>query len=192
MIINRHHLRSPVDIIETKLGIPQNYKQECIDKIYKIGDSQNQGTNVKAIMSSWFLWKETDIIHPLLNRIMDVILVSSKDRENLTLSETWSAIYKKNHYTISHSHVPSYISFVYYLQSSGNTPLVFDNMEFSLKPIDDTLIIFPGYLNHSVPSHNDEKDRICVAGNIGWKKILNQEQLTEYNENIYLYNFNNK
>jgi len=170
MIINKHHLKSPVEIIDIKLGIPQKYKQKCIDEIYKIGDSQNQSTNVKAIMSSWFLWEESKIFNPLLTKITDIILVNIKDKEHLALYEAWSAIYKKNHYTIPHSHSPSYISFVYYLQSSGNTPLIFDNMEFSINPIDDTLVVFPSHLNHSVPPHNDEKDRICVAGNIEFKR----------------------
>ena len=97
MIINKHHLKSPVEIIDIKLGIPQKYKQKCIDEIYKIGDSQNQSTNVKAIMSSWFLWEESKIFNPLLTKITDIILVNSKDKEHLALYEAWSAIYKKNH-----------------------------------------------------------------------------------------------
>ena len=99
MIINKHHLKSPVEIIDIKLGIPQKYKQKCIDEIYKIGDSQNQSTNVKAIMSSWFLWEESKIFNPLLTKITDIILVNSKDKEHLALYEAWSAIYKKNHYS---------------------------------------------------------------------------------------------
>jgi len=189
-LVNRYRLKAPVEIIDTTLGIPQKYKQECIDEIYKIGDSQNQKTNVKAIMSSWYLWKESKVFNPLLNKIIDTILTSGKDRQHLVLCDAWSAIYKQNHHTIAHSHVPSYMSFVYYLQSSGNTPLVFDNTDFSINPVDDTLIVFPAYLIHSVPPHNDEKDRICVAGNIEYLESLDKKYLTKRGKTIYPYTFN--
>ena len=80
--------------------------------------------------------------------------------------EFWSAIYREGHYTISHAHSPSFLSFVYYLKSNINSsPLVFDGCDFQVQPHDDMLVVFPSYLIHSVPKHTGE-DRICLAGNL--------------------------
>ena len=62
-----------------------------------------------------------------------------------------------------------------YFKSTGNTPLIFDECNFKLNPTDDTLVIFPSYLKHSVPPHNDKEDRICLAGNVWWELKQNKE-----------------
>jgi hypothetical protein len=172
MIINSHYLNFPTQIWELQLGIPQNYKRECIKEIYRLGDSMNQTTNVKAIMSSWWIWKESKIFDLLLEKIStimtDKLYPSLKDYDNrvkLEIVEAWSAIYKKGHFTDPHGHKPNHFSFVYYLKSNGNTPLIFSDANFHINPIDDTLIIFPSNIIHTVPIHKDEEDRICLAGN---------------------------
>lgn len=173
MVIKKHYLKSPIEIIQTELGIPQEYKQQCINEIYRLGDSMNQKTNVKAIMTSYNIWNESKIFNILLNNIKIFIsnIMSIDKRWKLILQDAWGAIYKKNNYTIPHNHLPSQISFVYYLQSSGNTPLIFEGCNFQINPIDDMLIAFPSYLSHSVPEHIEEEDRICIAGNLNYKPI---------------------
>jgi hypothetical protein len=169
MDINRYHIQSPTQIVTTQLGISQEYKQQCIKEIYRLGNSNTHLTNVKAIRSSYRIWEETKELNLLLGHIKESItnIIPIKDKRlEYNLNEAWSAIYKKNHYTTPHDHLPYVISFVYYLQSSGNTPLVFDQCNFQINPIDDMLLIFPSYLGHSVPKHNEETDRICIAGNI--------------------------
>jgi hypothetical protein len=166
-------------VLIKNLDIPNTQLQKYIKEIYSLGDSQNQKTNVKAIMSSYEIWTETQILNPLFNHIGDLLydfLITKyyhPDDTNdikMLLKNAWSAIYKKEHYTIPHSHGLSDWSFVFYLQSTGSTPLVFEdsNKKFYLKTND--LIIFPGNLNHSVPKHNEEEDRICLAGNFTIKK----------------------
>ena len=168
MQINRHHIQSPTEIITLHLGIPPEYKQQCIDEIYNLGDSQSQQTNVKAIMTSYQIWNESKVFDRLLDNIQRIIdnLIKKDKRLEFKLTDSWGAVYKKNDYTIPHQHLPNNISFVYYLQSTGNTPLIFDECNFKLNPTDDMLIIFPSYLWHSVSKHNEEKDRICIAGNL--------------------------
>ena len=169
MEVNRYHLKSPIEIITTQLGIPQDYKQQCIDEIYKIGDQQNQQTNVKAIMSSWYIWEETNILEPLLHKVTSSInkLIPTSPDIKQSLINCWSAIYKKGHHTIPHHHVPYDISFVYYLKSNSKSSLLaFDKCNFEIQPYDDLLIIFPSYVTHSVKTQLDEEDRICIAGNI--------------------------
>jgi hypothetical protein len=171
MDINRHHIKSPTEIVTTTLGIPEDYKQQCIQEAYKIGDKQGQKTNVKAIMSSYWVWEETNVYNPLLDKIMETsnkVFPILDVRYRYELRSSWSAIYKEGHYTQPHAHAPSHISFVYYLKAdSGSSPLVFDECDFQIQPQDDMLVVFPSYLWHSVPEHTGE-DRICLAGNLSW------------------------
>ena len=171
MIITKNYIQSFSEIINLQLGISENYKQECIDEIYKIGNSVDGYTNLKAIRSTYRIWEETEVLNLLLDKIIDTI--SELLEYDCKLANAWSAIYKKGHYADKHHHKPTFSSFVYYLKSSNKkTPLVFDN-NFSIIPKDDTLVIFPSYLEHSVPIHEDEEDRICVAGNLEHKEYEN-------------------
>ena len=172
MVINRHPIKSPTEVITTTLGIPEDYKQQCIQEVYKIGDSLNRKdnyTNVKALRSSYRVWEETSIYNPLLGRIMGKVNMSLPVEDNkyeYGLENCWTIIYKEGHYTVPHLHIPAQISFVYYLKANDNSsPLVFDGCDFKIYPHDDLLVIFPSYLTHSVPKHMGE-DRICIAGNL--------------------------
>jgi hypothetical protein len=174
MNIHTHHIINYSPVIIFNLDIPNNKLKEYIEEIYRLGDSQNQQTNVKAIMSSYDIWTETQTFNPLLDHIGNILyeyLVTTYytpntlDHTRMVLKNAWSAIYKKGHYTKSHSHGLMDWSFVYYLKSTGKTPLMFDdsNQKFYLKT--NNLIIFPGNTKHNVPTHEDEEDRICLAGN---------------------------
>lgn len=169
-MINNYYIKSPLRIITTQLGIPLDYKQQCIEEAYKLGDSQNKKTNVQAIMSTYEVFKETNVFNNLISNIGSIIKESIIDvfptSYSFNFKNVWSAIYKKGHYTKPHAHFPFFISFVYYLQSSGNTPIIFEGCDFKINPKDDMLVLFPSYIEHSVPKHKEEKDRICLAGNI--------------------------
>ena len=160
-------------IIITTVEIPTNQIQEYIKEVYRIGDSQNQQTNVKAIMSNYAIWEETKVFNPLFDTIGSFlfeylteksILKDIEDFE-MVLKNAWSAIYKKGHHTVAHNHGLMDWSFVYYLQSTGKTPLIFEDSGKKFYPKTNDLFIFPGYVSHSVPKHEDEEDRICLAGN---------------------------
>jgi hypothetical protein len=166
---NRYHLKSPVDVITTSLFIPQEYQQECIQEAYRLGDSMEQKTNVKALMSTYWVWKQTKTFNLLISNILNFSknLFPIKDPKfKYYMENCWTAIYNPSHYSIPHTHHPYTLSFVYYLQSSGNTPLIFDDCNFKINPTNDMLVLFPGYLTHSVPVHQDTEDRIVVAGNL--------------------------
>tara|TARA_Y100001972_G_C7479758_1_gene243882 strand:- start:71 stop:592 length:522 start_codon:yes stop_codon:yes gene_type:complete len=165
--VKQHNVHCPYTIVELNLNIPLKYKEKCIEEIYRIGDSMDNETNVKATMSSWKIWKESKVFHNLINVIgkQSAYYFIKDKRAKITLHSAWSAIYKKGNYTKRHQHVPSFVSFVYYLKSSGETPLVFDDVDFQINPKDDTLVIFPSHIYHSVPIHESEEDRICLAGN---------------------------
>jgi hypothetical protein len=175
MIQHNHYVQHPTKIINTILDIPKKYKQRCIEEAYKIGDKQNNRTNVKAIMSSYFIWNETQVFNLLIDNILKKInlaLPASSFSPNFTysLEASWFAIYKSDHYTVPHHHLPADISFIYYLKANdSSSPLVFDQANFVIKPHDNLLVIFPSYLTHEVPIHKGE-DRICLAGNLNLKR----------------------
>lgn len=182
MEINRYHIKTPTEVITTTLGIPKDYRQQCIQEAYKIGDSidrEKNYTNVKAIMSSYEIWTESDLYNPLLDKILHIVKdkIYTKINQDLKydILNAWTAIYKEGHYTIKHTHIPSTISFVYYLKANDfSSPLIFEDCKFEVKPHDDLLVLFPSYLPHSVPIHKGE-DRICLAGNIHQLPKLNQK-----------------
>ncbi len=168
-MVNRHYLKTTVSITETQLGIPQDYKQKCIKELYRLGDSLGKKSNVKAIMTTWDVWEESKVFNLLLRNILQkhIDLGYNQDvRFDLAIQNAWGAIYKKGDHTVPHSHHPSYCSFVYYLKSNGQTPLIFGDCNFEVNPLDDDLIIFPSHVMHHVPPHKDDEDRICIAGNL--------------------------
>lgn len=168
--IKYHDISSPAKIATVNLGIAEDYKQQCIQEAYRIGDQQNFHTNVKAIMSSYRVWEESKVYNPLfdkiVNSITDIIFPTKDERFKYNLINAWVSIYKDGHYTIKHDHTPASISFTYYLKSPiSSAPLVFNECNFKIDPYDDLIVVFPSYLTHSVPKHKGE-DRICIAGNL--------------------------
>ncbi len=85
------------------------------------------------------------------------------------ITESWGLIYKQDNYTASHSHWPSTWGFVYTVQACDKcSPLIFDQMDESVEffPKTGQMILFPAWLNHSVPKQQCEHERIKVAGNL--------------------------
>ena len=177
MEIIKNRILAPTTILETTLGIPKNYQQECIDEIYRLGDSQGQTTNVKAIMTSWIIWEETTILNQLLDNILKVIEVyvvrdASIHQEPtlvVNLDNAWGAIYKKGHYTKSHDHLFSWpYSFVYYLINPGKAGTMFlidekyGEIEYA-EGKENSLIKFEGYRTHSPPNTYGRTKRYTIA-----------------------------
>jgi len=165
-----------------KLGIPENYRKECIKEIYRLGDSMNKKTKVQAIMTTYKIFNESKIFDTLLRNILKIAtkIKIEEDRgiydnkgtylnnQSLILKDTWGAIYEKGHFTESHDHISasSYLSFVYYLQAEPNTPLILSDDNQKILPENDLFAIFPSYVRHKVPTHEGPEDRIVLAGNI--------------------------
>ena len=71
-----------------------------------------------------------------------------------------------------HNHWPHLWSFVYYVNCPvGSAPLLFDRCIHPAKGIERVapktglMVMFPGWVHHSVPPHTGE-ERIIVAGNL--------------------------
>ena len=168
MDTNIYSVLCPQKIVTSKLNIPISYKEVLIRKVYSIGDFQQHSTNLLATMSDWRIWEYTNKFNPLLDKILKFITYYYPPdlTTRYDMVSAWSAIYEKHNKAIPHNHSPAYLSFVYYLQSDVRTPLEFTDCNFKVDSIEDSLVIFPSYLNHSVPDHKSNLDRIIIAGNI--------------------------
>ena len=167
-IYNSFH---PTSIHRSSLNIEDKYKQECINEIYNLGDSMNHSTNVKALMTSYFIFRESKIFNNLLSQIFKKCLecpwVDLKG--NHTISTAWGSIYKSKEECNPHSHGNSLVSFVYYLKVDNlSSPLTFHTFPpINIHPKIHDLIMFRGHINHSVPPQPyGGEDRIVLAGNI--------------------------
>ena len=183
------------NILEQKLNIPLEYNRLLIEEAYKIGDKQAKTSNVKATMSDWEIFQHTKVFNPLLKNIMKACATfftpEGNDPNNWVLHEAWTAIYKKGEYAKEHHHLPSVVSFTYYMQSDGYTLLCFSRNQHKVFPTNDTLIAFPSFISHSVPKHNTPTDRVVLAGNINWGQKV--ENYIPSNDNIFnKFDFNAK
>ena len=142
------------------------------------GDVQNRKTNVKASMSSWKLPID-HTQHPFniffdffnqcfLTSTLKLIHPSHKlNDRRYYFSDLWGVVYQKDDHTYPHNHFPSYFSFCYYLKTTENSsPLVFDDTNVKIKPTTGMLVLFPGWMIHSVPPQLVNEERILLSGNI--------------------------
>lgn len=88
---------------------------------------------------------------------------------SLHLNDTWGLIYNKGQSAKMHNHWPSLWSYTYCVFACEKcSPLVFPNAQESLSvtPKTSQMIVFPAWLQHEVPMHTCEHDRIMISGNI--------------------------
>ena len=141
-------------------------------QIRESGDAQDRKTNVKADMTEWLLTKYesfrslgVDVVvnHlPHLNR-----LPVDGSTFDWVIMALWGNIYNKGDYTVPHEHMPSPYSFTYYVKvPDGSAPLIFDDLGETWYPKEGDLVLFPGYVKHSVPEHTIDENRISIAGNL--------------------------
>ena len=88
---------------------------------------------------------------------------------SLYLNDTWGLIYNKGQSAKMHNHWPSLWSYTYCVFACEKcSPLVFPNAQEPLSVIPKTsqMIVFPSWLQHEVPMHTCEHDRIMISGNL--------------------------
>ena len=78
----------------------------------------------------------------------------------------WANVYMKGDYAQSHNHRPYFYSFAYFVKANWyDSPLVFDFGGERVRPKEGRYVIFPAYLQHSVPKHRYNHERITLSGN---------------------------
>ena len=87
----------------------------------------------------------------------------------LYLNDTWGLVYTTGKSAKVHNHWPSLWSYTYCVSACENcSPLVFPNAKepLSVTPKTSQIIVFPSWLQHEVPIHKCEHDRIMLSGNL--------------------------
>ena len=127
-------------------------------------------SNVKAsFVSSWLSHKENDKFLPLVSLVTDCchdvlkeFFSVRKPGLNINCVNCWGAMYEPGDYTNVHHHVPFLFSACVYLDlEEGHSNILFDDTEVLVER--GSLLIFPGYLRHSVPPTTGK--RVTVAMN---------------------------
>lgn len=144
---------------------------DIISTIDNSKDEQNNKTNVKAHMTNWRMQKHKGFSE--LKKITDEIIkqiflekLKVKDSvSELFLREMWGLKYKSNDYTIKHNHWPAVFSIVYYPKEVNNSSIFFDDLNLEIPVEKGLLLIFDGFLEHSVKNLQIENYRYCVSGN---------------------------
>lgn len=78
----------------------------------------------------------------------------------------WAVEYQKGSWARPHRHGAGCVSFVFYVDGSAeHSPLHFDELDLDIPAIPGRLIMFPGWMTHSVKEFQGESRRL-LAGNI--------------------------
>ena len=85
------------------------------------------------------------------------------------ISECWGVVYDNNDSLMEHNHFPYALSFCYYVNVPDNSSsLIIEDEEVIVS--NGTIVIFPGYKNHSVLPNNSN-GRCCIVGNLTYMSI---------------------
>jgi len=173
MEINNFILPTHTKISTCNLQVPLNYKNLMVEEIKKLSIRNYTSTNVHATRyPGYHIWEDTKVFDKLFNNIQKIafkVTNLNPKTQKIKIVEAWSIIYENNDYTKLHNHILTPYSFVYYVKSDTNaSPLRFPECNFEIKPEEDLLIIFPGYLFHEVLEN--QGIRYVIAGNM----IVNQ------------------
>ena len=147
------------------------------------GDHLGGRTAAKCLMTRWdmhkiyasFLTVATEAI-----KIADACPLATKTDTDgkplkvpLYLNDTWGLVYTTGQSAKVHNHWPSLWSYTYCVSACENcSPLVFPNAKepLSVTPKTSQMIVFPSWLQHEVPKHTCEHDRIMLSGNLNVDK----------------------
>ena len=139
-----------------------------IEMINDRGDEEYHRTNLKCNMTRYRSWKEDermDEVAKLMKSLFEVLPL------DWVLSDMWGAKYESEEYAKEHDHGNSEWSFCIYLnEGQGFPPLIVHDKK--IYPKRGLVVIFPGWVRHSVPSEEFDGNRYVVAGNILLKKDL--------------------
>ena len=172
-------------VIETNVGDTHhtswnNSKKGLISHIRADGDQQKRKTNVKAYMTGWFMHNYSSEFAWVCDHAMKIAEKHNPTPIKLEVFDCWGAVYNKGDWTKVHNHWPTVWSFVYYVKACEKcAPLVFDDcpiqdpwyaplstQAYCVIPKEGRMIMFPGWVRHSVPEQICDHERIVVSGNL--------------------------
>jgi len=168
-------------VVKSNLTIDKAYLSECISIIKDIGDEMNKSSNLKCDMTSYDSLVEHESFQKIrdiiLDRVSEYHLFSGVPKELFHISSMWGAYYDIGEEAVEHQHLPNLLSFCLYLNVDENSsPIIFRDVddEYVIQPDIGDIVIFPSWLLHSVPKHNEKTNRVVISGNL---EILFETQM---------------
>lgn len=154
--------------------------EALIQAIRDEGGTNSHLSNVKGYMTKWRLElshddEPYDQFFTFLNKSFYNSLACYMNKGGrptngdllYAIDTIWGAIYENGDWCDSHVHPPGQLSWCYYLQVPENSPpLEFDDIGYKFYPEVGDLVIFPGWMNHSVAEFKGQGERIVLAGNM--------------------------
>ena len=167
--INNFILPTHTKISTCNLKVPLDYRNLMVKEIEKLSVRNYTSTNVSATRYPGYqIWEDTKVFNKLFNNIQKVafkVTNLNPKTQKTKIVEAWSIIYEDNDYTKRHNHLLTPYSFVYYVKSDINSSsLLFPECNYEVRPEEDLLVIFPGYLFHEVLENRGT--RYVIAGNL--------------------------
>ena len=151
--------------------------------IREAGDYLRGRTAAKCLMTRWDMHTVYESFVLVAEKAMEIAeacpLSTKTDTEGnklkvpLYLNDTWGLVYTIGQSAKVHNHWPSLWSYTYCVSACENcSPLVFPNAQkpLSVTPKTSQMIVFPSWLQHEVPMHKCEHDRIMISGNLNMDK----------------------
>ena len=150
-------------------------KEEVLSRLKYCNPIPQDNSNVKASIHTEWEWEPDNItFRNLKSYILEEIerqerpgQTSSGRRDRLKVINFWANVYKKGDYAKSHCHKPHHYSFAYFVKSTWyDSPLVFADSHYAVRPKEGRFVAFPAYLKHYVPKHRYNNTRITLSGNL--------------------------
>jgi hypothetical protein len=151
--------------------------------IREAGDYLRGRTAAKCLMTRWDMHTVYESFVLVAEKAMKIAaacpVATKTDTEGnklkipLYLNDTWGLVYTIGQSAKVHNHWPSLWSYTYCVSACENcSPLVFPNAQkpLSVTPKTSQMIVFPSWLQHEVPMHKCEHDRIMISGNLNMDK----------------------
>ena len=151
----------------------ESLNKEVLEKLKFSKSIEKKFTNVKAFHTEWDWEPENQKFKNfksfMLNEIkkkFDLNLKANCEQLNGSITNFWCNVYAKGDHANIHNHQPFDCSFAYFVKSKWyDSPLVFSDGNEKIRPKEGRYVIFPAYLNHHVPKHRYNHERITLSGN---------------------------
>lgn len=151
--------------------------------IWEAGDAlEGRNSSVSCFMTQWKMHEDYESFRTLGQIAIDftdnlaLALRTNNDGTpdpiSFFVNETWGLIYRQGHICKAHTHWPSVWSYTYCVSACENcAPLMFPTVDedYSIAPKIGQLTVFPSWVNHYVPEHECDHERIMISGNIDVK-----------------------
>ena len=164
---------------------PTSFTKTIKENILEAGDALQKRTAAKCLMTKWNMHDDYLTFRMVGEEAIEVANLcpvakrtkpdGSPDDIPLYIKESWGLVYGKGHTCEEHNHWPSLWSYTYCVEACKKcAPLMFNDSAnegtpFHLFPETGQLIVFPAWLNHSVPKQECEHTRTMIAGNLNVK-----------------------